>query len=427
MTTKIKFSLTCLIICLSFSLFGRNTNNTGGGTWSSPSSWNSSLLPSSSESVVILTGDHITTSGDLNHNANISIKNGATLEVNGDISIAWGISISIEQGGILIVKGTLNTRIMTFNNSGEVLTLTQFIQQDGGIVTNSATGIITSYGDFIHNNGIFNNYGTITAYGDLWFTDSGVSTNTGTMNIGGSMFHENGMLNNSGDLNIAGDVTLSEGAQTNNSNGNWIIGGTLSIPTWKVVYNYDGLIEWGNRDYIDPSIIGGTHRVLPINLTHFSALQKNNASITLSWTTATETENNFFTLEVSVDGTLFEVVDEISGAGTTTSEQDYTYNDYNLYDEAILYYRLKQTDYNGAFSYSKTISLKNSHPDSDIKLPTAIKGESIFSSPATLYILDSKGTTVAKADKGESIVIPAQKGIYFWQTDKNMPSQLVVY
>lgn len=92
---------------------------------------------------MILAGDHIRTSGSLNHNANVTVQDGAIFEVTGDVNVSWGISIFIEEGGHLIVGGQVNTRMMNFSNNGVVMTSDDFIRQDGGVVTNSVTGILT--------------------------------------------------------------------------------------------------------------------------------------------------------------------------------------------------------------------------------------------------------------------------------------------
>lgn len=412
-----------IVSLITLNFYGRNSNGSGGGVWSDASSWNSNLLPASTESVVILGGDHINVSGNLIHNANITIQDGAILELTGDINVSWGISVFVEEGGSLIVGGEINTRFMNFNNNGTVLTSNDFVQQDGGVVTNSVTGVITTLGDFVHNNGILNNFGVINSAGDLWFTDSGVSSNFGTMNVGGTMYHENGLLNNSGVLNIGGDAILSEGAQTNNSLGQMIITGMLSIPTWKLVFNYDGLIEWGIRDYIDPSIVGGTHQKLPVELLSFEASQNNDASIQLDWLTASEVNNDYFSIEVSFDGFVFSLVDEINGAGSSSVVNSYRYTDFDSYDFPVVYYRLKQTDYNGAYSYSSVITVVNSYPDADFNLPCYAGSGKYVEVPedenaAIVAIVNSEGVIVAQAPSGGYIQIPSEKGVYFWQAQK---------
>jgi len=95
---------------------------------------------------------------------------------------------------------------------------------------------------------------------------------------------------------------------------------------------------------------------LPIELASFN-VNKSGTSAIISWVTASEINNDFFNVEKSADGLHFESISKIQGAGTSSTPLHYTINDSNPFN-GINYYRLKQTDYDGHFTYSdiKTIS-----------------------------------------------------------------------
>lgn len=95
---------------------------------------------------------------------------------------------------------------------------------------------------------------------------------------------------------------------------------------------------------------------LPIELLDFSAHAIGN-EIKLIWSTATEENNDFFTLERSVDGRSFQKIATIPGNGTTSEVNSYDYLDKNP-ETGVNYYRLKQTDYNGDFSYSPIVNAR---------------------------------------------------------------------
>jgi Secretion system C-terminal sorting domain len=97
--------------------------------------------------------------------------------------------------------------------------------------------------------------------------------------------------------------------------------------------------------------------ILPIELLRFTgdAYGKKNL---LKWTTATETNNDYFTIEKSADGQSFTQLTRISGAGNSTHNIDYSTYD-NDPINGITYYRLKQVDYNGAFTYSDVVPVLN--------------------------------------------------------------------
>ncbi|HKC69087.1 MAG TPA: T9SS type A sorting domain-containing protein, partial [Bacteroidia bacterium] len=72
--------------------------------------------------------------------------------------------------------------------------------------------------------------------------------------------------------------------------------------------------------------------------------------VNIAWETITETNNAYFTVEKSKDGINFTKVIDVPGAGNSTTYRNYAEVDYQPY-EGTSYYRLKQTDNNGAYKY----------------------------------------------------------------------------
>jgi len=101
----------------------------------------------------------------------------------------------------------------------------------------------------------------------------------------------------------------------------------------------------------------------PIELLDFDVVCLDNGKYEISWVTHTETNNDYFTLESSNDGIVFNTIKIIDGAGNSNEIQYYTVTDDRFYSE-IIYYRLKQTDYNGDYEYSDIIASGNcAHED----------------------------------------------------------------
>lgn len=98
--------------------------------------------------------------------------------------------------------------------------------------------------------------------------------------------------------------------------------------------------------------VGGA---LPVELINFTA-EADNDAVLLKWETASELNNDYFTIEKSKDANNFESVKFIDGAGNSNEVLQYNAYD-NEPSEGISYYRLKQTDYDGKYSYSETISI----------------------------------------------------------------------
>jgi hypothetical protein len=96
---------------------------------------------------------------------------------------------------------------------------------------------------------------------------------------------------------------------------------------------------------------------LPLELETFTGKNEGTKN-KLEWTTASEKNNDFFSLERSIDGSSFETFYKKEGAGNSSVRIDYAAYDYYPYNGRT-YYRLKQTDYDGNFSYSSIISLEN--------------------------------------------------------------------
>lgn len=89
---------------------------------------------------------------------------------------------------------------------------------------------------------------------------------------------------------------------------------------------------------------------LPVKLLKFEA-EAHNEKVNLDWTTASETNNDYFTIERSADGISFNPIGTVDGAGNSTSALNYSFVD-NGPLPGVSYYRLRQTDFNGHYSYS---------------------------------------------------------------------------
>ncbi len=95
---------------------------------------------------------------------------------------------------------------------------------------------------------------------------------------------------------------------------------------------------------------------LPVTWLSFSG-QREPSGIGLYWQTATEINNDYFDIERSVDGVAFEVVGSRKGAGNTTSVQSYHFLDTKVSGLTQYYYRIRQVDFDGQYSYSATITI----------------------------------------------------------------------
>ncbi len=109
----------------------------------------------------------------------------------------------------------------------------------------------------------------------------------------------------------------------------------------------------GSNDYWVIKL--GTGAGLPIELTAFTG-ENHGLMNDLYWTTATESNNDHFDLQRSLDGAMWETIAAIPGAGT--SQQAHSYTSVDRHPCSLTYYRLQQVDMDGNKSVSTTIALR---------------------------------------------------------------------
>ena len=90
---------------------------------------------------------------------------------------------------------------------------------------------------------------------------------------------------------------------------------------------------------------------LPVSLLSFNSELINNDYVELKWETASEINNDYFIVQRSVDNVNFEDIDKVAGNGNSNIVIEYSSYDFDVPD-GIIYYRLKQVDYDGSTEYS---------------------------------------------------------------------------
>jgi len=118
-----------------------------------------------------------------------------------------------------------------------------------------------------------------------------------------------------------------------------------------------GTVTVTNVTNFSPETIASTDDIspLPIELLSFTG-KLVESEVELNWKTVTETDNDYFTVEKSAAGEKFSALGTVKGAGTSVTPNQYRFVDTNPF-HGISYYRLKQTDFDGKFTYSNIISI----------------------------------------------------------------------
>ncbi len=112
-----------------------------------------------------------------------------------------------------------------------------------------------------------------------------------------------------------------------------------------------------NLGYFQPIVFP---LALPVKYRSFDALSSNN-QVTLNWITESEVNNNHFEVERSFDASNFKTIAIVlDGYLAGNGSKSYTYKDNSaeLVDANVVYYRLKQVDMDGRFTYSNTIAVR---------------------------------------------------------------------
>ncbi|MEM9916908.1 MAG: T9SS type A sorting domain-containing protein [Bacteroidota bacterium] len=143
---------------------------------------------------------------------------------------------------------------------------------------------------------------------------------------------------------------------------------------------------------------------LPVEMASFEAYPKDDQQVNLVWTTASELNNDYFTVERSKDGQQFEAIGEVEGAKNSEVEQSYFFVDTE--PTAFNYYRIKQTDLNGAFTHSEVrqVSFKQKaelkvFPNPAQHQVSISLGDSAFEGSLSLY--DASGRLLLEAFPGQ--------------------------
>jgi hypothetical protein len=160
---------------------------------------------------------------------------------------------------------------------------------------------------------------------------------------------------------------------------------------------------------------------LPVSFLFFEGIRKEK-NVDLKWSTASELNNNYFTVERSTNGENFSLCGIVDGKGNTTELSNYYFTDYNV-SAGIIYYRLTQTDYDGKSEVLSTIVIKGKNNSGDFSVITdpltgritVIAPENLIG-PAMLNIIDLNGRVVFS----KLILINNSINYYELETDNHL-------
>lgn len=164
--------------------------------------------------------------------------------------------------------------------------------------------------------------------------------------------------------------------------------------------------------------------ILPVELAALTVKLNNDQDAVIKWTTSSEYNSHGFEVETSRDGSNFVLLGTVASQGSSVTEQHYEYLHVKP-QPGVTFYRLKQTDIDGSYEYSKIISLQ---------VNASLVKASVYPVPAKNKITVNFGSAITKAEieifsadmktvKQESVNSPSvtkdidistlSKGVYF--------------
>ncbi len=164
---------------------------------------------------------------------------------------------------------------------------------------------------------------------------------------------------------------------------------------------------------------------LPVEWGYFILEEKNNG-VVLKWKTYSETNNKAFEVQKSFDSEFFNSIAHLQGAGNSNIELEYSYYDENS-ETGIIYYRIKQIDFDGNESFSDVLSIINENPTSGISINTVFNQDiTVYTEMNILYpvqmelygvngslVFRSLPFTLGEGESQNFKVPPVSDGIYF--------------
>jgi hypothetical protein len=143
-----------------------------------------------------------------------------------------------------------------------------------------------------------------------------------------------------------------------------------------------------------------TYMALPVTWVSINGRNEDKNNV-VNWVVASEEDNDHYVIEASTTGNNFVEIGRMKGAGTIDIETRYSFTHYNISSD-IYYYRIKQVDFDGSYSYSKIVRVVagNSSKNSVTILNNPVQDNlsvSIMASRSyagSFSIVDASGKTV---------------------------------
>jgi len=404
------FLITLSLIGLSSFIAHAQTSTLSNGLWNSGANWSNGVPAAGTVADI---------SKDMTLNTNLNIGNGGSYTVNNG-------SITDPVGGSkynLSISGNGNMDI-----SGNVTLEGDFTLQNNSSITIRGCDTLRIGGDveFKNNSSLeIESCAVMIVDGNVEFKNNNNNQIDGNLSIGGDLeTKNNASVSGTGLVEVSGEVEIK-----NNSN---LFGSTSGCSPGPCEY--------------------GSGAGLPITLHSFSTEWLKSGWVEIKWKTSSEINNDYFTLEGSVDGKEFHTLKTIKGAGNSNVLLSYSTLVKPMTDD-VHYIRLKQTDFDGQFEVFPPKAVKPLENNSLSKLTKSESEIKLFPNPGNgselqlefkpttsgdyqIQIINANGQIIKQSsfflDSNESIIrrellqgTKLIEGLYFIRIQNNAESKTI--
>jgi plastocyanin len=182
---------------------------------------------------------------------------------------------------------------------------------------------------------------------------------------------------------------------------------TSSATTFKYVLTVKGTYQYWCTIHA-PQMAGvlNVSAALPVTLSSFNASLSNGNSALINWSTASEQNTAFFSLQKSNDGSHFTQIAKLNAAGNSATQKTYSFTDNNMGSTSkYVYYMLGITDKNGHTEYSKILMLQNTKAHSGLILSMAPNPITLPGHLMLQFNADVAGSMLAKLYNNEGKLV----------------------
>jgi hypothetical protein len=410
------------------------------------------------------TTQSIIASSSATYSVTVTDGNGCSGNTSQVVTVNNCYGLNLTNGGYIVLKGTsssnvylvadnVGTNALAGNSSGYIITDGEYGKVQWNVRTNVGTYTFplgkstTTYLPLVFN---ITSGGSETGTGMVrvssWYTANNATWPSGTILCGTTednvvdRFWVIDVLNYS--ANLVADVdfyystseiqTISEtDLQVQHWNSSLGTSCKWEFPIGAVNTTSKYVRASGVSDFSPWAMVKKTSP-LPVELLYFSATSVENRAVLTEWETASEINNDYFTVERSKDGVLFELSGIVKGAGNSNTSLYYSFTDEKPYS-GTSYYRLKQTDFDSQYSYSNRVAVNIEGLEIISIFPNPSKGYidyMIYSNKAgkiSIKILDLLGREIFNRDeaieagitKNAFNVSLLSKGVYLFQASSS--------